>query len=75
MREECLSLLGRFEEGLIRRKVQQLDVTVMDPLMKALVDHHSFFGRPSIQQLKKLELRIVFTSALENFAFLQKKAL
>ncbi|KAH7695738.1 hypothetical protein AAVH_37199 [Aphelenchoides avenae] len=58
MREECLSLLGRFEEGLIRRKVQQLDVTVMDPLMKALVDHHSFFGRPSIQQLKKLELRI-----------------
>ncbi|KAH7707062.1 hypothetical protein AAVH_25711 [Aphelenchoides avenae] len=58
MREECLTLFGRFEEALIRRKVQKLSLTVLDPLLKALVDHHDFFVKPSIQQLKTLELHI-----------------
>ncbi|KAH7713406.1 hypothetical protein AAVH_19264 [Aphelenchoides avenae] len=59
MCEECLALFGRFEEGLIRRKVQKLDLTVLDPLLKALVDRHDFFGRPSIRQLKEIDLRTV----------------
>lgn len=53
MRDECLALFGRFEEGLIRRRVQKLHVTLLDPLLKVLIDQHHFFGRPAIHQLKK----------------------
>lgn len=59
MREECLDLLGRFEEGVSRRRVQKLSLTVLDPILKALISHRNFFGRPAIRQLKALELRIV----------------
>lgn len=59
MREECLTLFGRFEEGLVCRNVQKLNLTVTDPLLKALIDRHSFFSSVPIQQLHTLELDIV----------------
>lgn len=59
MREECLGLFGRFEEGLIRRKVQKLHLTMLDPLLKALVGHHDFLVRPAIQALTTLVLHIL----------------
>lgn len=59
MREECLTLYARFEVALIRRKVQKLNLIVLDPLLKAVIAHHNFFGRLSIRRLRKLELRIV----------------
>lgn len=63
MHEECLALLGRFDEALSRRKVRKLNLTVTDPVLKTLIDQHKFFGSPSILHLKKLELRIVSSSA------------
>lgn len=59
MREECLALLGRFDEGLIRSKVQKLNLWTTDPLMKPVIRDRSFFARPSIQQLRNLEIHIV----------------
>lgn len=70
MRDECLALLGRFEEGLIRRKVQKLDLTVLDRLLKTLIVHHNFFGRSAIRQLEVLELRIVGILFLRTYRHL-----
>ncbi|KAH7707056.1 hypothetical protein AAVH_25705 [Aphelenchoides avenae] len=63
MRKECLTLLGRFEEALVRRRVHKLSLTILDPLLNALIVQHNVLARPSIQQLKTIKLCIQHLNA------------
>ncbi|KAH7713402.1 hypothetical protein AAVH_19260 [Aphelenchoides avenae] len=63
VREECLAFFERFEEALVRRRVQKLFLTMPDPLLNAFVTRHNFFVTPAIQQLKKLTLYIRYPIA------------